>query len=180
MDVQMPGMDGFETAALIRERDRSQHTPIIFLTAFQSTDGQVFQGYSLGAVDFLSKPIVPAVLRSKVGVFVELFQKTEQVQAAGRLSWSRTSDRSTSASWPRRSGAGSSSGSARRRPRRRRSPRRLRRRRRSWPGPIAERVRAEEQLRRRAAPAGDRGRARPAGPGRASTCPRCWTRRSTP
>ena len=80
MDVQMPGMDGFETATLIRERDRSQHTPIIFLTAFQSTDGQVFQGYALGAVDFLTKPIVPTVLRSKVAVFVELFEKTEQVK----------------------------------------------------------------------------------------------------
>jgi signal transduction histidine kinase/response regulator RpfG family c-di-GMP phosphodiesterase len=80
MDVQMPKMDGFEAAALIRERDRSKHTPIIFLTAFQSTERQVFQGYTLGAVDFLSKPIVPAVLRSKVAVFVELFQKTEQVR----------------------------------------------------------------------------------------------------
>ncbi|HEX8201798.1 MAG TPA: response regulator [Isosphaeraceae bacterium] len=80
MDVQMPGMDGFEAAALIRERDRSRHTPIIFLTAFQSTDRQVFHGYALGAVDFLSKPIVPAVLRSKVAVFVELYQKTEQVK----------------------------------------------------------------------------------------------------
>ena len=80
MDVQMPGLDGFETATLIRERDRSQHTPIIFLTAFQSDEGQVFQGYKLGAVDFLSKPIVPTVLRSKVGVFVELFQKAEQVR----------------------------------------------------------------------------------------------------
>ncbi len=80
LDVQMPGMDGFEAAALIRERDRSKQTPIIFLTAFQSSEGQVFQGYALGAVDYLSKPIVPAVLRSKVGVFVELFEKTEQVK----------------------------------------------------------------------------------------------------
>ena len=80
MDVQMPGMDGFETAALIRERDRSKHTPIIFLTAFQSSERQVFQGYALGAVDYLAKPIVPAVLRSKIGVFVELFQATEQVR----------------------------------------------------------------------------------------------------
>ena len=80
MDVQMPGIDGFETASIIRERDRSQHTPIIFLTAFQSDEGQVFQGYKLGAVDFLSKPIVPTMLRSKVGVFVELFQKAEQLR----------------------------------------------------------------------------------------------------
>jgi signal transduction histidine kinase/DNA-binding response OmpR family regulator len=80
MDVQMPGLDGFETAALIRERDRSKHTPIIFLTAFSSSAQQVFQGYALGAVDYLSKPIIPAVLRSKVSVFVELHQKTEQVR----------------------------------------------------------------------------------------------------
>jgi len=80
MDVQMPGLDGFETATLIRERGRSEHTPIIFLTAFQSDEGQVFRGYKLGAVDFLSKPIVPTMLRSKVGVFVELFQKAEQVK----------------------------------------------------------------------------------------------------
>lgn len=85
MDVQMPGMDGFETAALIRERDRSKHTPIIFLTAFESSDVQVFKGYSLGAVDYLSKPIVPGVLRSKVGVFVDLFQKTEQVRRQSEL-----------------------------------------------------------------------------------------------
>src|SRR5262249_72879 len=80
MDVQMAGLDGFEPAALVRERDRSKHTPIIFLTAFESTEVQIFKGYSLGAVDYLSKPIVPTVLRSKVGVFVELFQKTEQVR----------------------------------------------------------------------------------------------------
>src|SRR3954469_22091547 len=55
MDVQMPEMDGFEAASLIRERDRTKHTPIIFLTAFQSSDRQVFQGYALGAVDYLSK-----------------------------------------------------------------------------------------------------------------------------
>ncbi len=80
MDVQMPDMDGFEAAELIRGRDRSKHTPIIFLTAFQSNDEQVERGYALGAVDFLAKPIVPTVLRSKVSVFVELFQKTEQVR----------------------------------------------------------------------------------------------------
>ncbi|WP_406699624.1 response regulator [Singulisphaera sp. Ch08] len=85
MDVQMPGMDGFETAALIRERDRSKHTPILFLTAFESSDLQVFKGYSLGAVDYLSKPVVPAVLRSKVSVFVELFQMTEQVRRQSEL-----------------------------------------------------------------------------------------------
>ena len=80
LDVQMPGLDGFETAALIRQRPRSQHTPIIFLTAHESTDAQVFRGYAAGGVDFMSKPIVPDVLRSKVAVFVELFEKTERVR----------------------------------------------------------------------------------------------------
>jgi signal transduction histidine kinase/DNA-binding response OmpR family regulator len=80
MDVQMPGMDGFEAADLIRGRDRSRYTPIIFLTAFGSDAEKVSRGYSLGAVDFLAKPIVPEILRSKVAVFVDLFLKTEQVR----------------------------------------------------------------------------------------------------
>src|SRR5207302_775754 len=79
-------LDGLETAALIRERDRSRHTPIIFLTAFEKDDVRMFKGYSLGAVDYLYKPIVPGVLRSKVAVFVELFQKTAEVaRQAGLL-----------------------------------------------------------------------------------------------
>jgi signal transduction histidine kinase len=74
LDVRMPGLDGFETAALIRARKRSEHTPILFLTGFQN-DEQLFRGYGLGAVDFLSKPIAPEVLRSKVNVFIELARK---------------------------------------------------------------------------------------------------------
>src|SRR5207253_2834244 len=85
MDVKMPGMDGFETAALIRQRERCQHTPIIFLTAFETNDMQMFKGYSLGAVDYLFKPIVPEVLRAKVAVFVEIFQKTQQVKQQSEL-----------------------------------------------------------------------------------------------
>jgi signal transduction histidine kinase/DNA-binding response OmpR family regulator len=73
LDVQMPGMDGLETAALIRERERSRRTPIIFLTAFGQNDAQLLQAYRLGAVDFLTKPIRPQeVLRDKVAWFVEL------------------------------------------------------------------------------------------------------------
>ena len=80
MDVVMPGMDGFETASLIRQRARSQHTPIIFLTAVGDSEAHVFRGYSVGAIDYLVKPVVAEVLRSKVAAFVDLFKKTEQVK----------------------------------------------------------------------------------------------------
>ncbi|CAD5973680.1 Hybrid signal transduction histidine kinase D [Planktothrix tepida] len=76
LDVQMPGMDGFETASLIRQRDRTRSTPIIFLTAFSKNENFMFKGYSLGAVDYLIKPLEPEILLSKVTVFVELFQAT--------------------------------------------------------------------------------------------------------
>jgi signal transduction histidine kinase len=75
LDVKMPGMDGFETATLIRERDRSRHTPIIFLTAADRSHTQAVRGYALGAVDYLVKPVVPEFVRSKVSVFVELAKK---------------------------------------------------------------------------------------------------------
>ncbi len=71
LDVKMPEMDGFQTAELIRSRKRSRHTPILFLTGYKS-DEHLFRGYDLGAVDFLFKPIVPEILRSKVSVFVDL------------------------------------------------------------------------------------------------------------
>jgi phosphoserine phosphatase RsbU/P len=85
MDVRMPGMDGFETAALIRQRKRSQHTPIIFLTAVETDNVQMFKGYSLGAVDYMRKPIVADVLRSKVAVFVDIFRKTLEVRKQAEL-----------------------------------------------------------------------------------------------
>ena len=75
LDVQMPSMDGFETAELIKQRERTQHIPIIFLTAIDKERQQVFRGYSVGAVDYLFKPFDPDVLRSKVGVFVDLYEK---------------------------------------------------------------------------------------------------------
>src|SRR5579872_4177462 len=75
LDVKMPEMDGFQTAELIRARRRSRHTPILFLTGYKSEE-HLFRGYDLGAVDFLFKPIVPEILRSKVGVFVELSRNT--------------------------------------------------------------------------------------------------------
>jgi signal transduction histidine kinase len=79
LDVKMPDMDGFETAAMIRERDRSCDTPIIFLTALKSEE-HLFRGYYMGAVDYLYKPIVPEVLKSKVSVFVELSRKNAQLK----------------------------------------------------------------------------------------------------
>jgi serine phosphatase RsbU (regulator of sigma subunit) len=83
MDVLMPGMDGFETAELIRERERTRYTPIIFVTAIGRSEAHVARGYSAGAVDYLFKPLIPEVLRSKVSVFVELFRKTEEVKQQG-------------------------------------------------------------------------------------------------
>jgi CheY-like chemotaxis protein len=80
LDVQMPNIDGFETAALIRQRDRSRYTPIIFLTAFTSTDEMVNRGYSLGAVDYLFKPINGDILRYKAIAFVELYQKNAELK----------------------------------------------------------------------------------------------------
>jgi len=86
LDINMPEMDGFETAALIRQRKRSEHTPIIFLTAFQD-DSYALRGYDLGAVDFILTPVVPEVLRTKVAVFVDLYRMTQQVtrQAEERI-----------------------------------------------------------------------------------------------
>ena len=80
LDVQMPGMNGFETARVIKSRERSRHVPIIFLTAISKEEQYVFEGYSVGAVDYLSKPFHPDVLRSKVSVFVELHQKSRQLR----------------------------------------------------------------------------------------------------
>jgi PAS domain S-box-containing protein len=84
LDVKMPEMDGFETAELIRTRMRSRTTPILFLTAYKS-DEHLFRGYDLGAVDFLFKPIVPEVLRSKVAVFVELTHKADELTQRATL-----------------------------------------------------------------------------------------------
>jgi signal transduction histidine kinase/DNA-binding response OmpR family regulator len=79
LDVNMPGMDGLETAAFLRRRKKSAHTPIIFITAF-ADELHTNQGYSLGAVDYILSPVVPEVLRTKVRVFVDLFRMTQQVR----------------------------------------------------------------------------------------------------
>jgi PAS domain S-box-containing protein len=80
LDVSMPCMDGFETAALIRKRPNSEHTPIIFVTSISNSENNITQGYSLGAVDYMLTPIVPDVLRTKVSVFVELYRKSELIK----------------------------------------------------------------------------------------------------
>jgi signal transduction histidine kinase len=79
LDVVMPEMDGFETATLIRERPRLQHTPIIFLTAYSASDFDRVKGYQMGAVDFVFAPVVPEILRAKVSVFVELYRKRQEL-----------------------------------------------------------------------------------------------------
>jgi CheY-like chemotaxis protein len=84
LDVAMPGMDGFETAALIRQRLNSQQTPIIFVTSHNDAQNHIAKGYSLGAVDYISTPIVPQILRTKVSVFVELHKKGEQIKRQGQ------------------------------------------------------------------------------------------------
>jgi signal transduction histidine kinase len=80
LDVQMPEMDGFETASLIRSRDKSRYIPIIFLTAVGKTEEEMFRGYEVGAVDYLLKPFAPEILRYKVTVLVELHRKNEEVR----------------------------------------------------------------------------------------------------
>src|SRR6266581_3079391 len=80
LDVNMPGMDGFETAALIRQRQRCETTPIIFVSALNDTVNHISRGYSLGAVDYILTPVVPDILRAKIAVFVDLFKKTEQIK----------------------------------------------------------------------------------------------------
>src|SRR5688500_19541825 len=78
LDVNMPGMDGFETAALIRQRKKSAHTPIIFITAFFD-EVRTAQGYATGGVDYIPTPVVPEILRAKIRVFVELYHMRQQM-----------------------------------------------------------------------------------------------------
>jgi signal transduction histidine kinase/DNA-binding response OmpR family regulator len=84
LDVNMPRLDGFETAALIRSRRKSDHIPIIFITAY-ADDMHIARGYSLGAVDYILSPVVPEVLRSKVGFFVDLYRKNQEISRQAAL-----------------------------------------------------------------------------------------------
>jgi len=92
LDVQMPGMDGFETASHIKRRERTRDIPIIFLTAINREPQHAFRGYSAGAVDYLSKPFDPWVLRAKVAVFVELYLKNRQLLEQAELLRGQLSD----------------------------------------------------------------------------------------
>ena len=98
LDVVMPGMDGFETAAHIKRRPKTRDVPIIFLTAASAEPDHAFRGYAAGAVDYISKPFDPWVLRAKVSVFVELYTKNKQLREQAELL--------RSAAGPRRGPAG--------------------------------------------------------------------------
>src|SRR5687767_11296114 len=80
LDVYMPGMDGYETAQIIRGREQTKRIPIVFLSAVNKEKEHLMRGYSMGAVDYVFKPVEPVVLRSKVAVFVDLFLMTQEIQ----------------------------------------------------------------------------------------------------
>src|SRR5205807_3341965 len=84
LDVYMPGMDGYETAQIIRGRDHTKGIPIVFLSAVNKETEHLMRGYAMGAVDYVFKPVDPIILRSKVAVFVELFEKSKEVERKAR------------------------------------------------------------------------------------------------
>ena len=92
LDVDMPKLDGFETAKLIKQRGRSQHIPIVFVTALPEDEQQVFEGYAVGAVDYIFKPIDAGILRSKVGVFVDLWDENRRLREQELLELERASE----------------------------------------------------------------------------------------
>lgn len=85
LDVQMPGMDGFETAKLVRARKRNEDTPIIFITAIYHSTENIAQGYSLGAIDYLFKPFNPEMLKSKIGAFVKIHFHKKEIKLQNEL-----------------------------------------------------------------------------------------------
>src|SRR5689334_15522883 len=84
LDIRMPGMTGFELAKMIKERKKTARVPIIFLTAYYNEDQHMLEGYGAGAVDYLHKPVNPAILRSKVAVFAELHRRGRALEVANR------------------------------------------------------------------------------------------------
>ena len=85
LDVQMPGMDGFETAMRLKNIPSCKYTPIIFVTAINKDDNYVFKGYQSGAVDYIFKPFEESILRSKVAVFADLFEKSKKIEEQAQL-----------------------------------------------------------------------------------------------
>src|SRR5271168_1171918 len=84
LDIRMPGMTGFELAQMIKQRKKTAQVPIIFLTAYYNEDQHVLEGYGTGAVDYLHKPVNPAILRSKVAVFADLHRKSRELEISNR------------------------------------------------------------------------------------------------
>src|ERR1043165_4027745 len=84
LDVYMPGMDGYETAQIIRTREQTKGIPIVFLSAVNKEAEHMLRGYAMGAVDYVFKPVDPVILRSKVAVFVDLFEKTKEIESKAR------------------------------------------------------------------------------------------------
>jgi len=106
LDVNMPEINGFETAALIRQRKSSEHTPIIFLSAISTAEMHSAKGYALGAVDYIAAPVIPDVLRTKVTVFVKLLKKKPRRSNGKRSGFARSKRKNTNAlSARRRSGS---------------------------------------------------------------------------
>ncbi|MEV0995565.1 response regulator [Nonomuraea sp. NPDC050202] len=105
LDVLMPGMDGFETATHIKRLDQTRDVPIIFLTGTEPNSGAAFRGYAVGAVDYLTKPFDPWVLRSKVAVFMELFRKSAVLMEQAALLAQLVSDNEALSGFARRLGA---------------------------------------------------------------------------
>lgn len=93
LDVRLPDISGYDLAQMIKQRKRTQHVPIIFLTAYYREDQDILQGYGAGAVDYLSKPVNPLILRSKVAVFVDLFRKTRTLATMNRAMEAEIEDR---------------------------------------------------------------------------------------
>jgi PAS domain S-box-containing protein len=93
LDIRMPGMTGFELAQMIKERKRTAHVPIIFLTAYYNEDQHVLEGYGTGAVDYLHKPVNPGILRSKVSVFADLYRRTRECGLANRALLAEVAER---------------------------------------------------------------------------------------
>src|SRR5690349_10539597 len=84
LDVFMPGMDGYEVAQIVRGREQSKRIPIVFLSAVNKEAEHLIRGYSMGAVDYVFKPVEPVVLRSKVAVFVDLYRMRREIQHKAR------------------------------------------------------------------------------------------------